>query len=118
MQQGKERGELARAAYPAAARLRTPALDHASLHRCPMVFLLPFLSPSHSQTTTTFISKIKSQPYLFSGLMLLVRLANLEATFKLFIGNLPPDPTVEMLQVNSQRIITNEFVINQSINNR
>ena len=26
------------------------------------------------------------------------RLANLEATFKLFIGNLPPDPTVEMLQ--------------------
>ncbi len=26
------------------------------------------------------------------------RLTNLEATFKLFIGNLPPDPTVEMLQ--------------------
>ena len=27
-----------------------------------------------------------------------IRLANLEATFKLFIGNLPPDPSVELLQ--------------------
>jgi RNA recognition motif-containing protein len=28
----------------------------------------------------------------------ITRLANLEATFKLFIGNLPPDPSVELLQ--------------------
>ena len=43
-----------------------------------------------------------TQPLTSIGILsvkLMVRLAMLEATFKLFIGNLPPDFTVETLQV-------------------
>jgi hypothetical protein len=44
-------------------------------------------------------ASLRPSTNLFNDAVSLYRLANLEASFKLFVGNLPPDPTVEMLQV-------------------